>query len=414
MLQPRPKLESESPMNTKTAEPEFANRASKMTVSAIREILKVTERPDIISFAGGLPAPELFPVAEFSHAYQSVFETSGEAALQYSTTEGWMPLREWIADRMRSQQIDTSAQEILITSGSQQGIFLVAQAFLNPGDAVVVENPSYLAALQAFSSCEANFIPVDSDEEGMCVEALEQVLETNKPKLIYVVANFHNPKGTTLSLARREHLIRLATRYRIPLLEDDPYGELRYRGEALPHLAALDTDGWTIYLSTFSKTLSPGMRIGWAAASPSIIRKMTTIKQAIDLHTGTLQQRAAAQLLSSFDYDGHIGRLCHLYRQRCATMLEAIANHFPEEVWWTKPEGGMFIWVELPEAIDSELAFQDALNEKVAFVPGKSFFASQPRHNFIRLNFSNSKPEAIEQGIARIGNILKRRAGWKA
>ncbi|HXG65837.1 MAG TPA: PLP-dependent aminotransferase family protein [Blastocatellia bacterium] len=382
---------------------------SRIGVSAVREILRVTEKPEIISFAGGLPAPELFPVEALARAHAEVFASAGAAAMQYSTTEGWGPLREWIASRLRQKGIDADPDRVLITSGSQQGIHLAAQVFLDPGDVVVVENPCYLAALQVFNGCEASFITVDSDDEGMRVDQLENVLRQSRPKLIYVVPNFHNPKGTTLSLARRERLVDLAHRYGVPILEDDPYGELRYQGEHLPPLAALDKNGMVIYLSTFSKTLSPGMRIGWLHASREVRRAIITVKQSADLHTSTIQQRAAARLLESFEYDGHVARICKLYGERCRQMLKSLEKHFPEETHWTRPEGGMFLWVELPEGIQGEELLEDALKERVAFVPGTSFFAENGPRNFIRLNFSNSKPAVIEEGIRRIGEAMQRR-----
>ncbi len=391
----------------------LARRVSKIGVSAVREILKVTERPEIISFAGGLPAPEMFPVQALARAHAEVFVQDGAAALQYSTTEGFRPLRQWIGKRMQAARVDSSADRILITSGSQQGIDLVARVFLDPGDSVIVENPCYLAALQTFSGFEASFIAVGSDELGIRVDEVERALRTANPKLIYVVSNFHNPKGTTLSLERREQLVALSRRYGVPILEDDPYGELRYRGAAIAPLAALDSSGLVIYLSTFSKTLSPGVRIGWVAAGEEIIRVLTIAKQATDLHTGTLSQHAVARMLSSFDYAGHLKRLCSVYGARCAAMLGALEREFPEETRWTRPDGGLFVWVELPGKVRGEDLLRDVLREGVAFVPGSSFFAKDARRNFIRLNFSNRPPEMIDEGIRRIGSMLKRRLGMK-
>lgn len=387
----------------------FARRMAHMNVSAVREILKITEQSDVISFAGGMPAPELFPVAEIARAHADVFAEEGPAALQYSVTEGWTPLRQWIAARMGTRGIEADVERVLITTGSQQGIDLVAKIFLEPGDSVVVENPCYLAALQAFSAYEASFIPVDSDDDGMRVDQLEHVLKTSTPQLIYIVADFHNPKGTSLSRERRRTLVEMSRRYEVPILEDDPYGELRYEGERPPSLASLDDDGFVIYLSTFSKTLSPGMRIGWAVASPPIMQALIIAKQAADLHTSTVEQRAAARLLRDYDYDGHIAELRGVYGERSRVMLDSLARHFPAEARWTHPLGGLFIWVELPQGVTGEEFLEDAIRERVAFVPGAPFFAADPRHNFIRLNFSNSRPELIEEGIKRIGTVLKRR-----
>lgn len=388
----------------------FARRIDQMGASAIREILKVTEQPDVISFAGGLPAPETFPVEALARAHEQVFAGEGAAAMQYSTTEGWRPLREWVAARLRTRGLEADAGRVLITSGSQQGIDLTAKAFLDPGDAIVVENPCYLAALQVFKGYEAQFLPVGSDDEGMRVEEVERAVAgaRRKPKLIYVVSQFHNPKGTTLSLERRRRLIDISRRHGVPVLEDDPYGELRYTGPALPPLAALDRDGLVVYLSTFSKTLSPGMRVGWVHASEEVTQALVRAKQAADLHTNTIQQRAAARLLETFDYDGHVQSIRALYGERRRVMLDCIERYFPEGARPTRPEGGLFLWVELPERLSADRLFEEALRERVAFVPGAPFFAADPRHNFMRLNFSNSRPEMIEQGMRRLGGAMRR------
>lgn len=388
----------------------FARRLSRMGVSALREILKVTEQPEVISFAGGLPAPEVFPVEALARAHTEVFAADGAQACQYSTTEGWLPLREWIANRMRKRGIrDAAPGRVLITSGSQQGIDLVAKIFLEPGDGVIVENPCYLAALQVFNGFEANLVVVGSDNDGMRVEEVERAIAgaARRPKFIYVVSQFHNPKGTTLTFERRRLLLDIARRYEVPIVEDDPYGELRYLGAPLPPLAAADTDGLVIYLSTFSKTLSPGMRIGWTYSSEEIFRALVRAKQAADLHTNTIQQRAAATLLATFDFDAHIARIKSVYGERRGVMLAALEEYFPDGAQWTRPDGGLFLWVELPEFVRAEELFEKAIQERVAFVPGAPFFAAAPRRNFMRLNFSNCSPNLIDEGIRRIGNLLK-------
>ena len=393
----------------KAVEYNFARRMSLMTASAVREILKVTEQPEIISFAGGMPAPELFPVAAIAQAHAEVFRDEGPQSMQYSTTEGWRPLRSWIAQRMRKRGVDADADRVLITSGSQQAIDLVGKIFLDPGDEIIVENPCYLAALQSFSGYEARFVTIETDDEGMKVDQAERALTQSNPKLIYVVSDFSNPKGTTLSVERRKRLIDLSIRHRIPIVEDDPYGELRYMGERLPSLAAMDRAGMVIHLSTFSKTISPGIRIGWVAAADEVIQEMTIAKQAADLHTSTVEQRAVARMLETFDYDGHVSLLCRTYGERCQTMRKAIEEFFPPEARWTRPEGGLFLWVELPDHISGDLLLEEAVRDRVAFVPGGPFFAEAPRHNFIRLNFSNQFPELIEEGIKRLGDLIKRR-----
>jgi 2-aminoadipate transaminase len=387
----------------------FARRMRRMVVSQIREILKVTEQPEIISFAGGLPAPELFPVAAIAEAHRQVFAEEGPQAMQYSTTEGVPALRRWIARRVAGRGIETSPEGVLVTTGSQQAIDLVAKVFLDPGDEVIVENPCYLAALQSFSGFEARFVAVDSDDDGMRTDQVEAALQRSRAKLIYVVSEFSNPKGTSLSVERRAHLADLARRYQVPILEDDPYSELRYMGARPQPLAAVDKEGWVIRASTFSKTLSPGLRIGWLTAADEIIQELVIAKQAADLHTSTVEQRAVARLLETFDYDGHIANLRDVYGRRCMTMRDAIEAHFPAETRWTRPEGGLFLWVELPEQIRGRDVFEEALRQKVAFVTGEAFFANEPRHNFMRLNFSNQQPEMIEEGIRRIAGVLKRR-----
>jgi 2-aminoadipate transaminase len=397
-------------MSTLTAPTElapFARRMKLAEVSAVREILKVTEMPDIISFAGGLPAPELFPTEEVAQSFYKVISDDGAAALQYSTTEGFPPLREYIAARMRAKGMRAEAGNILITSGSQQGLDLAAKVLINAGDKVIVERPTYLAALQTFSLFEAEFVGVESDDEGMDVEDLERKLwRHDDVKLIYLVANFQNPSGTTLNLARRRRLVELAAEYGVRIVEDDPYGELRYRGQHLPSLKSLDPENYVIYLSTFSKTMTPGLRLGWMVADAELYAKLVIAKQATDLHTNTAAQRAAHHYLTHYAPDAHIEKIRAVYGERCNVMLDALARHFPAGVRWTKPEGGMFLWVELPPHVNTADLLQAALKEKVAFVPGAPFFANEKPQNFLRLNFSNQKPERIEQGIERLARVI--------
>lgn len=386
----------------------LAARAQRMKPSAVREILKVAERPDILSFAGGLPAPELFPVEAIRRAHEDVLRDEPRAALQYSTTEGLLALREWISARLVRQGIDASPDCTLITSGSQQGIDLAARVLINPGDAVAVEDPSYLAALQAMGNYDARFVTVPSDDDGMRVDELERVAIKENVRVVYLVPNFQNPKGTTLSLARRHQLVELAGRLGIAIIEDDPYGELRFRGERLPSLAALDTRGVVIRLGSFSKTLAPGLRIGFATGPKEAIRAMTIAKQATDLHTGTLAQRVTARLLSTFDYDGHLAMLRQVYGERCDVMLGALSKHMPSGMSWTQPDGGMFVWACLPGGLAAEDLFAEAIEEKVAFVPGSGFFAGTKHHGFMRLNYSNCAPALIEEGMARLGRVVTR------
>jgi 2-aminoadipate transaminase len=388
----------------------LARRMSGMAASAVREILKVAERPDILSFAGGLPAPELFPVSAIAAALEDVLRRDGAAALQYSVTEGFGPLREWVAARLRRQGASVQADDVLITCGAQQGIDLTAKVLLDPGDRVAVECPSYLAALQCFGGYEAQFVPIGSDDDGLQVEDLERALAAGEhPKLVYVVTEFHNPKGTTLCAERRRRLLALARAHGFAILEDNPYGELRFRGQAPLSLLA-ESDGATVIsLGTFSKTLAPGLRLGWMVAPAQVRLAATVAKQAADLHSATLNQRAAARLLETFDYDGHLGRIRAAYGERCDAMRQALARHLPSGTTWTDPDGGLFLWVKLPGGLRADDLFAEALEEKVAFVPGSPFFpAMARRYEFLRLNFSNRPPSLIDEGMARLGKVIRR------
>ncbi len=385
----------------------LARRVGRMPPSAVREILKVAEQADVLSFAGGLPAPELFPTEAIAAAYSEVLANEGRAALQYSTTEGFAPLREWIAARMVGKGIRATTDDVLITNGSQQGIDLVARVLLDPGDVVAVEDPSYLAALQNFGGCEAEVVPVHSDAGGMDVDALAELVKARKPKLIYIVPDFQNPTGTTLALERRARIVEIAETHRIPLLEDGPYSELRFRGDHLPPLASYDRGGVVIHLGTFSKTLAPGLRIGWMTGPKEILRAATIAKQAADLHTGTLAQRAAAALLRHFDFDANLAMLRGHYGERCGAMMAALDKHMPEGMSWTRPDGGMFTWMALPKGLVADDLFAEALREKVAFVPGTSFFAGEPRLEYLRLNYSNRSAEFIDEGMRRLGGVIR-------
>ncbi len=384
--------------------PRLAHRMEQMQPSAVREILKVAERPDVLSFAGGLPAPELFPVEAIAAAHAEVLRDQGAFALQYSTTEGYGPLREWIAANLSRQGIAANAGQVLITSGSQQGIDLVARIFIDPGDVVLVENPTYLAALQAFAAYEAKLVPVPSDDDGMQVELLEELILKHRPKLIYLVTNFQNPKGTSLSLPRRHLLAHLADKHGVPVLEDDPYGELIFRGEPLPAVASLGAN--VLRISTFSKTLAPGLRIGWLSGDEALVRKVTIVKQAADLHTATLAQRAAATLLRDFDLEAHMTRLRAVYGERAAAMIDALRTYMPAGTSWVEPSGGMFVWMQLPAGLDAEALFHQALAKQVAFVPGNAFFVDSVRRDFVRLNYSNRPTELIREGMRRLGEVV--------
>ena len=387
----------------------LAKRMSGVQASAIREILKVTERPDVLSFAGGLPAPEAFPVAAIAQAHADVLAKDAAAALQYGPTVGYGPLRAWVAERMTWRGRPSRAEQVLITAGAQQGIDLVGKALIDPGDTVVVEAPSYLAALQSFSTCEARFATVPSDEQGMCTDALERVLREERPRLIYLVPNFQNPRGTTLPLERRLQIARLAAEHEVMVLEDDPYGELRYRGKALPPIAGLVPGAPVIHLGSFSKTLAPGLRLGYAVADEPLIRALTIAKQAADLHTGSLSQRAVARLFEIFDYEAHLRELRRLYGERLEAMLASLDRFLPPGSQWTRPEGGLFVWVRLPRGLDAQALLGDAMRERVAFVPGAPFYPADPCKETLRLNFSNRPPALIGEGMARLGACVSAR-----
>lgn len=400
----------------------YAQRTQRMSSSAIRELLKLTERPDIISFAGGLPAPEVFPVEAFEAACQRVLRDHGAQALQYSTTEGFLPLREMIARHTRRYGIEVTAENILITSGSQQALDLIGKVFINPGDRILVEAPTYLGAIQAWTAYGAEFISVPVDQDGMDTDALEEALRAG-PKFIYVLPNFQNPTGVTLSKPRRLQLIELADRYGVPIVEDDPYGQLRYEGDHLPAVVVLDGDfrdncddcyrGNVIYLSTFSKILAPGLRLAWVVAPPEVIRKLVQAKQGADLHTSTFTQMVAFQVSSGGFLDEHVRLIRQVYRERRDVMLAEMDSCFPTEVHWTKPAGGLFMWGVLPEYLQSSEVLKTAVENKVAFVPGAPFYPSGGGHNTMRLNFSNAKTEDIRTGIHRLGEVLRQKIGVK-
>ena len=395
----------------------FAQRTQRMRSSAVRELLKLTERPDIISFAGGLPAPDVFPVDQFQDSTCRLLKEHGTKALQYGTTEGYRPLREMIARHSSRYGIVIEPENVLITSGSQQALDLIGKVFINPGDHVVVERPTYLGALQAWNAYQAEYINVRMDEDGMVPEDLDAALRKG-PKFIYALPNFQNPSGVTLSLARRHELIRLADHYGAPIIEDDPYGQLRYEGDHLPSLVAIDaqaraTDGapYTgniIYLSTFSKILAPGLRLAWIVAPAEVILKLVQAKQGADLHTSTFSQMLAHDVARGGFLDQHAKVIRATYGARRDAMLKALETHFPPEVTWTRPQGGLFLWATFPEYIDAADLLQAAVKEKVAFVPGTSFFADGTGRNTARLNFSYCNEKTIEEGIYRLSVAVKR------
>ena len=397
-------------------EERYAQRTQRMGGSIIRELLKLTEQEGIISFAGGLPAPDVFPVEEVARAAERVLSEHGPQALQYGATDGYLPLREMLARHTARYGMHITPDNILITSGSQQALDLLGKVFINRGDRILVEAPTYLGAMQAWNAYGAEYITVRMDEEGMDIDQIEATLRAG-PKFIYVLPNFQNPTGITLSLERRKRLVTLADYYGVPIVEDDPYGQLRYEGTHLPPVAVLDERSWhrgeysysgnVIYLSTFSKTLAPGLRLGWVVAAPEVIRKLVQAKQGADLHTATFTQMVAYEVGKEGFIDRHIGTIRKVYSERRDIMIEAMREHFPEGVYWTEPQGGLFLWVTLPEQVNATELLKQALDEGVAFVPGAPFYACGGGHNTCRLNFSNATPDAIREGISRLDGLLR-------
>lgn len=398
----------------------YAQRTQRMHSSAIRELLKLTEQPSIISFAGGLPAAETFPIADFQAACQRVLAEHGAQALQYGPTEGYRPLREMIARHTARYGIVVTPDNILVTSGSQQALDLIGKVFINPGDRVLVEQPTYVGALQAWHSYQAEYVSVPVDAAGLQTDLVEAALRSG-PKFLYVLPNFHNPTGVTLALARRTRLIALADHYGVPIIEDDPYGQLRYEGEHVSSLVVLDgqlharddtpSRGNVLYLSTFSKTLAPGLRLGWVVAPVEVIERLVQAKQGADLHTSMLVQMVTYEVARGGFLDRHVRDIRVLYRERRDAMLIALRHYFPPEASWTEPQGGLFIWVTLPETLNATEVLQAALAAHVAFVPGASFFAQGGGHHTMRLNFSCMGPERIEEGIRRLGGVLTHLVG---
>ncbi len=398
-------------MNTVWSQ-QFSVGARKITSSAIRDLLEVTEQADMISFAGGLPAPECFPTEEINAASERVLIEQPSSALQYGPTEGLRPLRGFVAERMGRMGLHVPLEQVVVTSGSQQALDLLGKLFIDPGSTVIVEQPTYMGALQAWQPYQPSYITVPMDDEGLDIQALSRILEQGvRPRFLYIVSCFQNPTGITLSPARRLALIQLAAQYQVPIVEDDPYGELYYSGERPPILAALDCAihgelRHVLYLSTFSKLLAPGLRVGWMAAPQEIVRKFVHAKQGTDLHSSSLSQAIAYEACKDGLLDRHIPTIRAIYHARRDAMLEALEADMPNTVRWTHPDGGMFIWLTLPEGVDATEVLRASVEQRVVFVPGAAFFANGGGENTMRLNFSHSSPERIREGIARLATVL--------
>ena len=389
-----------------------ARRMAHAKPSAIREILKMTESPDIISFAGGLPAPELFPVEKVKVAAETVLSTQGATALQYSVTEGYMPLREWVSSHLHATvKLQAPAARVLITHGSQQALDLIAKVLLDPGDTVLVEDPAYLGALQVFRTYEARVVGLPSDDEGLSVPALEEKLLSlpQPPKFLYLIPNFQNPTGTSLQARRRLEIAALAERHRLLVIEDDPYGELRYSGEPPPAAcASLNSTRW-VYLGTASKILTPGLRVAWCACGDRrLFERLVMAKQAADLHTSTFNQRIVHELVRDASWlRGHLRTLCKTYGARRDVMIEALQRELGSGCTHTRPEGGLFLWLTLPPALDTLEVLHRSMEQRVAFVPGHPFWVDGSRHNTLRLNFSNASEQHIREGVQRLAGVLR-------
>jgi len=385
---------------------------SGLKASAIREILKVTEMPDVISFAGGLPAPELFPVEQFARACQEVLSEDGPAALQYSVTEGYPPLRQWVSEYLGDTiHLKCTPDQVLIISGSQQGLDLIGKVLLDPGDYVVLENPAYLGAIQAFSAYQARYLNVATDDQGIRTDDLARVLAQahQRPKLLYLVPNFQNPSGITLSLERRKEVIDICATYGVPIFEDDPYGRLRYSGEHLPSIAALAEGRNCIYMSTVSKTIAPGMRVAWLVMQDRLLyERVVPAKQAADLHTSSFTQRAVyAYARRPGAVEAHVKTMLPVYARRRDVMLRSLRDFMPDGCTWTHPDGGLFLWARMPEAVDTQELLTLASRSKVAFVPGAPFWVNRDVRNSMRLNFSNATDEMIVEGVRRLGDAIE-------
>jgi 2-aminoadipate transaminase len=388
--------------------------ASKMEASAIREILKLVQNPEVISLAGGMPDPTTFPTEELNEVVKQILAKNSACALQYSSTEGLTELREFILNWLDEAKEKAGLDNIMITSGSQQGLDLVSKVLLNPGDTLIVELPSYLAALNAFRSYGGEMAGIPMDDEGMQIDILEETLtklknDGKKVKFIYTISNFQNPAGVTMSLARRKKILEVAKKYEVLILEDNPYDKLRFEGEPIPSIYSLDNEGYVISLGTFSKILCPGLRLAWILGNKEIIEKLVIMKQATDLCTTVLNQLIAYEYCRQNDIDKNIESNVEIYRRKRNAMLEALDKYFPVEVTWTKPQGGFFVFATLPEYIDVDEMLPEAIEDNVAYVPGGPFFADGKGQNTMRLSFCYPSVENIDEGIKRLGKVIKKR-----
>ncbi len=388
--------------------------ASRMKASSIREILKIIQSSNVISLAGGMPDPATFPIEEINEVTKQILIKNSARALQYSSTEGLTELREFILNWLAKDNKKAGLDNIMITSGSQQGLDLVSKVLLDPGDIVIVELPSYLAALNAFCSYGGEMVGIPMDDEGMQMDSLEETLaqlknEGKRVKFIYVISNFQNPAGVTMSLLRRKRILEIARKFEVFIVEDNPYDKLRFEGEPIPSIYSLDNEDYVITLGTFSKILCPGLRLAWILGNKEIVGKIVIMKQATDLCTTILNQLIAYEYCSNYDIDKNIESNIKIYRKKRDVMLEALEKYFPAEATWTKPEGGFFVFATLPEYIDTDKMFPEAIKEKVAYVSGAPFFANGEGKNTMRLSFCYPNEKDIEEGIKRLANVIKKK-----
>ena len=384
----------------------ISKHVTTLETSIIREILKISSKPGVINFAGGLPAPELFPIEQLQKCFKDAIDKFGPNVFQYSLTLGVVELREEIARRATSRGTISTKENILITTGAQQAIELIARAFIEPGDYILTENPTYLGALQAFDYYKAKYTSAEMDNEGMIIEQVEDKIKKHKPKLIYTVSNFQNPTGITMSLRRRQELVCLAIKYNIPIIDDNPYGDIRFEGEHVPTLKSIGGDE-VIALRTFSKIISPGLRIGWMNAPQDILMHFEKVKQRTDLHSATISQYIIYEFLAQGMLEPHLKVISADYKHKRDVMLASMKKYFPDGITWTEPEGGLFLWIELPKHMSAKELLPKAIDLKVAYVYGQPFFPSGEGEHTLRLNYCNATPENIDEGIKRLGQLFK-------
>ncbi len=388
---------------------EFSSRVPKSDSDPVGDILKVAGKPGIISFAGGLPAPELFPIAGVKKAAEEVMDEDGAAALQYGSAKGVGKLIDTVVQRSKRDGVVTDADHVMISTGSQQAIDLTGKMFVDPGDTVIIERPTYLCAVDVFRSYGAHFVGVDMDDDGMRMDQLEQaIIDNPNTKVIYTVPNFQNPTGRTMSVERRKQMVQIAEKYNVMILEDNPYGAIRFTGENIPAVKSFDKTGHVIYMSTFSKILAPGIRVGWIVAGPQLIKKFTFMKQSADVHTDNFVQFVVAKFFAENDVEAHIKKISAMYVKRKDVMINAMKKYFPSDVKFSNPDGGMFLWVEVPGDVNTQAMFDECIKNNVAFVPGEPFYANNAPSGRFRLNFSNTPEDQIEIGIKRLASAIRK------